>query len=366
MVISNHQMRIALLVLALLAPAANAETNPRAAIAAMVGTPKISVFSAALEAGRLQIIGYASVSTIISVQGTTFQVRAIPGRTFSINLAYRTSDCRVVLATSTGTLSVPVDNCAVGTTAQGAWVATKPYQVGDVVTYLGTAWVAIQANQGKQPNIFSTTSVSPTAAVQAAVVAYWQVFAARGAAGPAGPAGPRGPVGAQGATGAKGPTGAQGNAGPVGPQGLPGTVPGPQGPPGPTGTVAGLQGPPGPQGTQQGAPGIFATAHVVTSTCSDEDPYDYVGDTYYYCIAACPLGETSMVGWEYYDSEGGFSSVVDPILINAGEEYAMGYEGREAVVETVLNNSVDDVWIKVAVACLPGVPPPIEPPSQEP
>lgn len=103
------------------------------------------------------------------------------------------------------------------------------YTVNDVVTFKGTSYVAIAANQG--PN-------NPTPDQNSSA---WSVMAAQGAAGPAGAQGQQGP---QGPPGSPGSTGAQGPIGPNGPQGTPGLM-GATGMTGATGAT-GPQGPPGP------------------------------------------------------------------------------------------------------------------------
>jgi hypothetical protein len=96
------------------------------------------------------------------------------------------------------------------------------YAVNDVVTYNGSTYVAIAANQG--PN-------NATPDVNTA----WNLMAAEGATGSPGPSGgPQGPAGPAGPTGPAGTTGATGPAGPAGPTGATGAT-GPAGPPGPMG-----------------------------------------------------------------------------------------------------------------------------------
>lgn len=82
-----------------------------------------------------------------------------------------------------------------------AWNMSTQYSPYDVVTYNSSAYVAIVANQGAQPDN------NP---------ADWSVMAAQGAAGPAGL---QGPAGAQGAAGPQGPQGPMGPQGPQGPAG---------------------------------------------------------------------------------------------------------------------------------------------------
>jgi hypothetical protein len=184
----------------------------------LAGTPNIVILSASLGAGRMQITGYATQSAYVTIQGTAFQTFAVPGRIFSFNLAYRTSNCVVVLVTNTGTLASPVSNCTAGTMARGAWSATTSYQPGDLVLFQGTSWVALLDNQGKPPNVYSASG-SPAAAMPNAVVAYWAVYAkggdpgARGLTGATGAQGPQGPVGTRGPLGYQGPPGPPGDDG---------------------------------------------------------------------------------------------------------------------------------------------------------
>ncbi len=106
---------------------------------------------------------------------------------------------------------------------------SSAYSVGAAVSYAGSSYIAVAANQGRQPD------VSPLS---------WSLLAQAGAVGPQGPAGPtglQGPTGYPGPTGATGLTGASGPIGPAGPAGLIGPA-GPAGPTGPTGAtgIAGL------------------------------------------------------------------------------------------------------------------------------
>jgi hypothetical protein len=95
----------------------------------------------------------------------------------------------------------------VGITFQGPYSSTTNYALEDGVSYNGSGYVSLVANnQGNAPD------QSPQ---------QWAQFAAAGATGATGPAG------AVGATGASGPAGPQGTAGPTGATG----AIGPQGPP---------------------------------------------------------------------------------------------------------------------------------------
>jgi hypothetical protein len=292
------------------------------------------ILSASLGIGRLQITGYATQSSLVTIQGTSFQTIAHPGATFSFNLAYRTSNCIVIFVTGTGTLAAPISNCTRGNIARGYWSASKPYQPGDLVLFRGSSWVALLDNQGKPPNVYSagaSATVSPNE-----LVAYWAIYAKGGDAG------------ARGATGLAGVKGGIGDDGPKGPRG----DPGPRGP-------KGFAGDPG----SDGEPGIYADAHIVTRTCSDGD-FDGTGGSYYYCIAACPLGQASVTGWQLEDFYGYEASVTDAVLIDtddyAYEDFDDQFDNREAVV---VRAASDDVTVKAAIACLPGEPSPLAPPS---
>ena len=85
------------------------------------------------------------------------------------------------------------------------WSSATTYVVGppaSVVTYLGSAYVCIQAGVNHQPNI------SPT---------WWRLLVAQGATGATGATGPASTI--PGPTGPTGPQGVQGNPGVIGPPG---------------------------------------------------------------------------------------------------------------------------------------------------
>lgn len=324
------------LVAALSAQAVHAATTPRIGTI-LSGDPRIEVLSAALSAGRLQINGYATDSTLLRVQGTTFRLAVAPGRTFAVNLAFRTADCRVVLITDTGSLSVPLGNCAAGNAPRGAWSATTPYGAGDLVLFQGTAYVALLANEGKRPDLFSSSPGSNAPAP--AAVAYWDVFAEGGDRGPAGPAGPRG---ATGIAGLRGPTGYDGDPGLQGPDGDPGGR-------GPTGFT--------------GAPGIYATAHIVSEQCLDDGYAFSVPDSYYqmdryYCVAACPSGETAVTGWGAFYSEGTYGSAITPEVFDA-DAIGGGPQFDGLYVASDYSYYPLSELIVVAIACVPEIPSPL-------
>ncbi|MBV9435850.1 MAG: hypothetical protein JOZ44_07345 [Acidobacteria bacterium] len=123
-------------------------------------------------------------------------------------------------------------------TFRDAFDPSASYLARDVVTYLGSSYIAIAT-----PKIGITPVDDPA----------WALLAAQGATGASGPQGPAGPAGAQGPkgdTGPIGPAGPQGTKGDTGPIGLTGAT-GAQGPAGPAGAqgAQGIQGPVGPQGS---------------------------------------------------------------------------------------------------------------------
>jgi hypothetical protein len=150
-------------------------------------------------------------------------------------------------------------------TFQGGWLIGTQYALGDAVSYAGSAYIALTANLGREPDM------SPQ---------YWGLLAAAGAAGPAG---------ATGATGLQGPTGYAGQQGPVGPQGLTGPA-GAVGPAGATGAT-GAAGPVGPTGAA-GLPGIiYLGAYTSATNYGLNDSVTYQGSTYI-SLSASNLGNT--------------------------------------------------------------------------
>jgi hypothetical protein len=203
----------------------------------------LTLEAAVIQAGKLVIQGTASASGVqVRITGTQFAAVADSQRKFVFEIVYRTPDCRVNLATATGSMDVVIGGCAPGVIPRGPWAGTARYSGGDLVLFGGTTYRALRANLRKRPDLNT---------------ADWQVFAARGASGPQGPSGDAGPAGAQGPAGPAGGAGPQGPQGPQGPEGAPGPQ-GPQGPqgiPGSTGIVAilPLSGFPAPiAGGQQG------------------------------------------------------------------------------------------------------------------
>ncbi len=91
----------------------------------------------------------------------------------------------------------------------GEWSDQTVYRINDIVSYQGSSYVNLVANNANH---------LPTDA------AFWGVLAEAGAVGPTGPQGPTGDTGAQGATGPQGPQGAKGDTGAAGVQGAPGNL----------------------------------------------------------------------------------------------------------------------------------------------
>ena len=120
----------------------------------------------------------------------------------------------VLFLSLTGCATSGAPNATTGLTFRGAYNAATAYVPTDIVTFLGSSYVAI----------VPSTNVTPIGAVASA--SNWAVLAQAGATGAQGPAGPQG---------FQGPTGAPGPQGPIGPQGLPGV--GSSGAPGPPGLI---------------------------------------------------------------------------------------------------------------------------------
>lgn len=111
----------------------------------------------------------------------------------------------------------------------GEWERPTRYRRGDVVTFRGNGYIALQRNRRSRPVVGESTED-------------WGLLVTRGRRGEQGLEGPQGPAGEPGMTGATGRQGPQGDIGPVGPIG-------PMGEPGPRG-LRGAQGLPGEDGVQ--------------------------------------------------------------------------------------------------------------------
>ncbi len=133
---------------------------------------------------------------------------------------------------------------------RGAWTSIDTYMAGDGVSFGGSSYICLQANNtGNQPDS------SP---------AFWDLVAQKGDKGDQGNTGPKGDPGTPGATGPKGDSGPQGPAGPQGPQGVPGVTgnTGPQGSTGPQGPV----GPQGPAGANGKSGSVIGGNYASTGT----------------------------------------------------------------------------------------------------
>ena len=134
-----------------------------------------------------------------------------------------------------------------GLTWQGVWNNSATYALNDAVSFNGSTYISLVAN-----NTANEPDNAPAAWSLVAIAGTTGSQGPAGATGTIGPQGPAGPVGPQGATGA---TGATGSAGPVGPQGSQGQ----QG-------VAGPTGPAGPVNIYHTAPNSNGTPYVITTT----------------------------------------------------------------------------------------------------
>lgn len=111
----------------------------------------------------------------------------------------------------------------------GEWERPTIYRRGDVVTFRGHGYIALQRNRRSRPVVGESTED-------------WGLLVERGQRGARGADGEAGPAGAPGMDGATGPQGPQGLQGPQGETG-------PEGPAGPQGP-RGFQGLPGEDGVQ--------------------------------------------------------------------------------------------------------------------
>jgi hypothetical protein len=184
----------------------------------------VLVTGAKIEAGRLVITGTTTPGGMrVRLDGqtaTAFNVMSnATTRVFGFNVVYHPGDCIVALQKLTPPSTLGAATYAVvagcgprSLVPRGAWVVTTPYLTNDLVTSLGSTWIAKRDNLSKFP------TTNPT---------YWEKFASKGdtgGAGAAGAQGPTGPPGPQGATGPQGPEGPQGQQGPAGASGIMQTV----------------------------------------------------------------------------------------------------------------------------------------------
>jgi hypothetical protein len=186
---------------------------------------------------------------------------------------------------------------------KGPWSPTTQYAANDLVSFLGSSWIARRENMNSPP----------------AEGDDWMLLAQMGDMGPEGPKGDQGDAGAMGPAGPQGPQGPAGPAGPQGLQGLQGLT-GPQGPKGDTGPAGpqglkgdkgdkgdtgarGLQGPqgiqgpvepPGPQGAQglQGPQGIHGASILLGTITVVSAPTNGASAT----IAECPADYLLLTG----------------------------------------------------------------------
>ena len=168
-------------------------------------------------------------------------------------------------AGSTGPIG-PTGPTGVGMIWFGAWNSAVPYPIRAVVSYNGSSYIAVQANQSVVP----TTDIATNNGLNWNLVAQGGSTGATGAAGAIGATGPQGiagnvgPQGPAGVTGLQGQPGVTGMQGPTGPQGAPG-------PAGPTGSAA----PSSSSFTLSGSwdasasysPGNVVTSSTTGSTC---------------------------------------------------------------------------------------------------
>jgi Collagen triple helix repeat (20 copies) len=199
---------------------------------------------------------------------------------------------------------------------QGQWRFDSSYSVGDAIGYLGSSYVALSANVGREPDI------SPV---------YWALLAAAGAVGPAGqqgltgfqgPSGNAGQVGATGSQGPAGPTGLAGPTGTTGQQGATGQV-GPAGAAGGTGAngIPGINGTIGTNGAP-GPPGMaFRGAWLTGYGYAANDAVTYGNPTSTYIAQS---GNTSQ---DPVDNPG-----VWIVLAQAGGNGPTGAQGAAAMV----------------------------------
>ena len=145
---------------------------------------------------------------------------------------------------SQGPQGVPGPNGATGPQGlawQGPWNNSATYNLNDAVSFNGTSYISLIANN---------TNNEPDN-----IPAAWSILASVGAAGPAGAAGSPGPTGPQGVAGSQGPQG------PIGATGATGTA-GQAGPAGPTGAT----GPAGLTNIYHTAPNSNGTPIEITSS----------------------------------------------------------------------------------------------------
>jgi hypothetical protein len=201
----------------------------------------VSVTGAKIDAGRLIITGTTAVGgTRVRLDAQTAAAFTVTSnattKAFAFSLVYHPGDCIVALQKYTPPSTLGAATYAVvagcgprSLLPRGEWSMTTNYLTNDLVTALGSSWLAKRDHAGRYP---------PTQS------AYWAKFTSKGDTGAAGSPGAQGPRGLTGAAGPQGPIGPTGTQGPQGPQGPAGAT----GQTGPTGIVqtVGLSGLAGP------------------------------------------------------------------------------------------------------------------------
>jgi len=203
----------------------DAANSPAAAAA------EVKITDARISGGNLVVTGTTSAPNTAVMLDDRFTATSDSAKAFTFNLIYLPPDC-IVAVGKVGSTAAPrqavVADCGPrGLNPLGTWDAATTYMANDVVTSLGSAWVATRRNTNRPP------SSSPS---------FWEKYVAKGDTGPAGAPGEKGPKGVKGDTGATGPQGAKGDTGAAGAAGPPGTngtngTNGATGPQGPAGTV---------------------------------------------------------------------------------------------------------------------------------
>lgn len=214
--------------------------------------------------GRRGVVVASSAAALLTVGGIAYA--SIPASNTGLITFCRTTSSGAVRVIDSQTGQTCKSTEVAFTTGsgnvrpKGGYNVKTTYYTGDVVTYLGTSYMAKLNNTGQTP---------PNST-------YWQTLAAMGATGPQGPAGPAGATGPQGPAGSTGPKGDTGDTGPTGPAGATGAT-GAQGPKGDTGATGpagatgatGATGPAGAAGAQ--GPAGVSGYQTVTGT------YTYIG-----------------------------------------------------------------------------------------
>ncbi len=177
---------------------------------------------------------------------------------------------------------------------RGNFVLNNSYAGNDVVSYNGSSYVALQAN-----NAATTPDVDAT---------NWALFAAQGAAGPTGPQGVQGLKGDTGDAGATGPQGPQGVQGLKGDTGDTGAT-GPQGPQGPQG-VQGLKGDTGDAGLSFIDRGNF----VLNNSYAGNDVVSYNSSSYVALQAnnAASTPDVDATNWALFAAQGAAGPTTGP------------------------------------------------------